>query len=428
LTTTANHSSAIRLFMTVALGLWASLLFSQAQFRVMNYNLLNFPNGEIEDREDTLQLIIDYVQPDLILVQELKSPFGLSLIASVSCDNLAGTYVASTYVNQQSNPGASNPLQQGIVYNTDVFGLKSEGVVITPYRDVNEFVLYLQDEALADGDTSFLYVYTTHLKSSTGSSNEALRLQMIDAWREHVDANVPADASIIIGGDFNLYSSDEPAYQELLSSDNLHQLFDPIDAPGEWSDTSFPQKDILTQCTRVSQIFNDGASSGLDDRFDFVLVSGGLMGMTSPLHVVENSYHSLGNNGTCYDQNIIDCAMDNEVPYEILRALYYMSDHLPVVVDFEFDLGVSVPQLGENPSPVLFPNPGTGLFSVKGFPENMARLTFQVFGTDGRLVNAGLVGKGEQIDLSSLSPGVYMLKLGTHARWTTTTLIISGDF
>ena len=46
----------------------------------MCYNLLNFPQGGILNRQDTLKKIIDFEQPDLLLIQELKTSTGLDAI------------------------------------------------------------------------------------------------------------------------------------------------------------------------------------------------------------------------------------------------------------------------------------------------------------------------------------------------------------
>ena len=163
--------------------LLAALLFSlaaSAQIKVMSYNILNYPTSDLLGRADTLQNIVDYVQPDLLLIQELKSAWGLEQIRDISFANQAANFESSVFVPQTN--GGSNGLQQAIVYNTDKLTLKSQYEVVTGYRDVNEFILYLNDANLPNGaDTTFIYVYVTHLKSSQGNENEQIRLQMVEA-------------------------------------------------------------------------------------------------------------------------------------------------------------------------------------------------------------------------------------------------------
>ena len=50
------------------------------------------------------------------------------------------------------------------------------------------------------------------------------------------------------------------------------------------------------------------------------------------------SYYAMGNTGTCYNQSITDCS-GGEWSDEILQGLYYMSDHLPVIMTLNLDVG-----------------------------------------------------------------------------------------
>lgn len=325
-------------------------LFGQQQITVMSYNVLNFPEGSMPSREDTLKKIINYVEPDLFLMQELKSETGLQLILNESFADLTGNYAASTFVVQQSNATNPNKLQQAIIYNTDVLGLADEGIIMTSVRDINRFRMFWNDPDLSNGaDTVFLYVFVTHLKSSQGTANQEQRLEMAQSFASY-QGYMPATAPTLFAGDLNLYNSTEPAYQELLDTTNKIPLLDPLDAPGNWHSSSFQPKNILTQSTRSSQIFGDGAGSGMDDRFDFVLLSENLFSAVNPVVYESGSYTALGNSGDCYNQSITDCSGAG-VPFDILRAMYYMSDHLPVVLELNLQAGnVDVSEMqGQDP-------------------------------------------------------------------------------
>lgn len=376
----------------------------------MSYNILNYPTSELIGRADTLQHIIDYVEPDILMVQELKSAWGLEQLLTVSFANQSGNFATSEYVPQQGNPGNSNSLQQAIVYDQDKFTLYSQDEVITTYRDVNEFVLYLNDSQLPNGaDTTFIYLYVTHLKSSSGNTNQQLRLEMVEAWREYIEANVDDDAMVIFAGDFNVYSSTEPAYQLLLGSDETIPLYDPIDAPGVWTDSGYPNKEYLTQSTRTQTIFNDGASGGLDDRFDFILVSDNLLDQSSTVHYLEDSYLALGNNGTCYNQNILDCDQGNDVPYSMLSSLYYMSDHLPIIMELEtsVDLALDVAHLPLQKNFGTYFNGRLGQITFK-FPK-LSPTEYQIFSAHGSLIQTGRIAQGQRfVDCKMEDAGLYL--------------------
>lgn len=350
-------------FIPLLLCLCGSLaVCSQQSIRLMSYNLLNFPSPNPVGRLDTLEKIVAYYQPDLLMIQELKSSSGLSDITDMMDDLGYGSFAQSQFVPQQSNPVQGFTHQQAIVYNLDVFRLKTQDEIITEVRDINEFVLYLNDPELENGaDTVFLYVYVAHLKSADTPEDAQSRLDMVNAWRSHVEDAVPPGSSVIFAGDFNLYGPEEEAYIALTANSSPLPLRDVFASYGDWSTTSFAHKEILTQSTRVAQLFGDGAGGGLDDRFDFILFSDPLLNDNSPLHLINGTMESLGNNGTCYNQNITACATGNEVPPGVLRAIYFMSDHIPQVCELTTSVGLQV-ENREPPAPldvrVSSPAPG----------------------------------------------------------------------
>jgi exonuclease III len=324
-----------KILLIVVLHAW---FLSNGQIKMMCYNVLNFPTGNLQGRVDTLEKIINYSRPRLMMIQELKNAQGLADITDMMNDIGYGDFAHSEFIPQQSPGSPGNLLQQAIVYDTEIFRMKNEGVVLTNYRDINEYVLYLNDPQLPAGaDTTFLYVYVTHLKSSTGADNEQTRLEMVSYLLEHF-STLPENSHVIFTGDFNLYSTSEPAYLAMTAEDNDIVLRDPLASLGDWSVANFAHREILTQSTRLSQINNDGAGGGVDDRFDFILLSESLMNPDSDLHYVEGSTVSLGNTGLCYNQNITDCDLGNPVPPDVLRAIYYMSDHIPVCAELNTDI------------------------------------------------------------------------------------------
>lgn len=387
---------------------------AQSEIKVMSYNVLNYPQGEIPNREDTLALILDYVQPDLFLIQELKSEAGYNTIYNSCFTDLNDPFAQVTYVPQNSNQGSSWPLQQSLIYNERIFGLAEEGIRTSPVRDMNRYKLFLKDEGLMQGDTTFLHVFVAHLKSSQGSNNEQLRLEMIEAFTAYFNT-LPPDALAIFGGDFNLYSSDEPAYQLLLSPNNLLQWQDPINAPGVWSNGSYPFKQILTQSTRSSSIFGDGAGGGMDDRFDFIMATDALMNQNSLIHYQVNSYDALGNNGSCYNQSITNCDENNPVPSYLLNALYHMSDHLPVVMNLETDLTLSTEKpLVHHDLKVIGSTIQYGKIDFNLLCEKSQATSIEL-----RDASARLVYESEQFssaprsrfELPEMNPGVYFLRV-----------------
>jgi exonuclease III len=396
------------LFFAFSILLMNQVAYSQSNFKVMSYNLLNFPEGQMPSRIDTLEIILDAYRPDLFMIQELKSAAGLAQIEDV-LDNLGyGNFATSTFVAQQSVPGTSNPLQQAIAYNQSKFGLADEGYIITGHRDINYFKLFLKDADLENGaDTSFVYAVVCHLKSSEGSENEQARLEMIQDYFEWHNANVDG-IPVIFGGDFNVYTSAEPCYQALLAVINSPRLYDPISSPGSWNNNgSFSA--IHTQSTRVNTIFNDGASGGMDDRFDQVLLSESFFNLSSPLRYVDDSYAAFGNSGNCFNDNITDCS-GGDWSEEVRSALYYMSDHLPVVLEMEADIDLNTTRQPVTAFNVQY----VGTENSFNVQSDGGQLSWTAYSITGAIIAQGseLVSAGNsriEIAVNPLDQAMYLL-------------------
>ncbi len=393
-----------------------------SQIKVMSYNLLNFPTGNFQGRVDTLEKIINYYRPDLFMIQELKTAQGLTDVTNMMNDLDYGVFASTTYLPQQSNQGSTFPLQQAMVYNTNMFGLVTESFIETEVRDINRFTLYLKtvDLALTE-DTVFLHVFVTHLKSSQGAENEALRFQMVQAFNTYLSNFMSPDDLIIFCGDFNLYSNQEPAYIAMTNENNSLYMVDPLASLGNWDSSTFPHKEILTQSTRTSSLMNDGAGGGVDDRFDFIMFSPALMSTNSPVYYLAESYKSLGNNGDCFNQNITACDEGNEVPFSILRSMYFMSDHLPQVCE----LGL---QVELNSASTIDLSPRARFKFCSAHPSSTGPLCIKILGNETingsiRVINS--LGQIQQTDsfikssaeetffISSeqFVPGVYLIEL-----------------
>lgn len=303
----------------------------------MVYNLLNFPNGSsicgstttIPARWDSLRKIIDYAQPDVFMVCELQNQAGADSILNQSLSGNSNYRAANFIVNQSTINDALNNM---LYYNNAKVGLAKQEVLLTDLRDVSKYTLFHRDPYLhLHRDTTFMDFYVTHLKASEGDSMR--RARACDTIRKYVDTSTIARNSII-AGDFNFYRSSESGYQTLLSGN--YPFYDPINAPGEWTN-NFNFDTVHTQSTRASSSpsMDCGALGGMDDRFDFILLSDNIMNSSDRVRYIPNTYQALGNDGWLFNDAINDPNNGTTVPTDILDALFYMSDHLPVIADLE---------------------------------------------------------------------------------------------
>ena len=311
------------------------LLFSisciaQNTIKTMFYNVLDFPELN-PNRIYLLQDILQDYEPDIFMVCELQNQEGADIILNTGLNSDGTLYSAAPYFDNQSGGG---DLQQALFYRNDMFVLENTEIVNTPVRDINKYTLLLNtvDQEI---NPIRIYAYVTHLKSSQGSANQQLRLSMVEAFVNDTE-QLPEDAYVLFAGDFNLYTSTEPAYIEILDDTNNIVMADPIDTPGAWNNNE-DFKSIHTQSTRISSSgFGGGAGGGLDDRFDFIMVSQNIM-TDNNLHYKNNTYKAYGNNGNCYNNNINDINCGGVFNQLVRDDLYNMSDHLPVVMELETD-------------------------------------------------------------------------------------------
>jgi endonuclease/exonuclease/phosphatase family metal-dependent hydrolase len=327
---------------TLLLLLFALLpwrLDAQESLRVVAYNLLNFPDPVPAGRADTFAPIAAYMQADLILVCELKTAAGADALLDRGL-NTDGNFSWRRAEFLPNISGSGGSLHNMAFFRQEKLALHSQHRVRTHLRDISHYVFFMRDPFLAGHrDTTWLEVYVAHLKAGNSEPDQASRSRMTDSLKQYMDGR-PAGRAVVLGGDLNTYTSLEPAYQTLTNPYNAIWLRDPINRPGNWS-SNFSMAEVHTQSTRTGLIFGDGSGGGLDDRFDFLLLSSPVLGGSGRFRYVPGSYTALGNNGQCYNQSILLCESSNPVPRRIRTALYYMSDHLPVSLDLE----VTYPEL-----------------------------------------------------------------------------------
>ena len=199
------------------------------------------------------------------------------------------------------------------------------------------------------GSDAEFYVYSNHYKASTGATNENRRNLEATTVRANADA-LGQGTSAIYTGDFNIQSSSEAMYQTLLSPGH-GQAFDPLNRPGNWHNSS-GFRSLHTQSPYDSS-FGDSSlvAGGVDDRFDFQLVTGELLD-NEGLSYLGGSYRAFGNNGSHSLNDSINDSSNNAQPSNVLNALARVSDHLPVVADYQIPARMGV-ALGSIPNRML---------------------------------------------------------------------------
>lgn len=298
------------------------IVSAQQQVKFMSYNLLNYPGTDTTGRNPYFRTIISSVNPDILVVQEITSQDGVNGFLANVMNSFGQNYSAGDFID---GPDSDN----GIFFKSSLFTFISNTPIQTTLRDISEFKLVNK----STGDT--LRIYSVHLKSSTGTTNVNQRSAEVDSLRQ-VTNRLPAGSNFIVCGDFNLYNSNEPAYIKLLqdNAEDDGNFNDPVvmPYPSNWNNVANAL--YHTQSPRVRS-FGGGSTGGIDDRFDLILFSNGILN-PGEITYVNGSMTVIGNDGNHYNDSVN--SMPNiAVSQDVANALHYASDHLPVSIILNFD-------------------------------------------------------------------------------------------
>jgi endonuclease/exonuclease/phosphatase family metal-dependent hydrolase len=292
--------------------------------RITSYNLLNYPNDN-STRDPFLRRVVNPMKPDIIVVQEMTSQAGVTAFLN----NVLNYYQSGLYTTIAFHDGPDT--DSHIYFKTGKATVLSAAYIPTALRDIAEYVVRFT----SSNDT--VRFYSLHLKASTGFETE--RLAEATILRNHLN-NLPAGTKFMVMGDYNIYTSTEPAFLKLINSetDNDGRCKDPINAVGTWNNnTAF--KAIHTQSPRV-RAFGGGSTGGMDDRFDIILTSYSALDNNT----IVSSYKAYGNDGNHLNDSI-NRLPNTAVPDSVANGLHYGSDHIPVTCNFKFEKSVTAFQL-----------------------------------------------------------------------------------
>ena len=236
---------------------------------------------------------------------------------------------------------------------------------------------------------------------------------------------------MLFAGDFNFYTSNEEGYQYLIDKRNPIIMIDPINRPATpfpddgvdyfnydnydstyfWNNSSFA--DIHSQSTRTSNsglIDDSGSTGGLDDRFDFIMMSENF-NTSSDLFYVNDSYQVIGNNGNCYNSFISNTNCSGTYTQTLRNALIEFSDHLPVVMEIEtLENTLSTNVI----SSIKFVNSNSTEDYLKIFlTDKLDKNNIKIYTINGKLIQvkieANTSDNSLMIDVRHLSKGIYYL-------------------
>jgi len=335
-----------QIILASALGIAASAAIAD-ELRVATWNVTNYSSGRVSEFQTALYDEFEgrSLRPDVLIGQEFLSAAGVANYLSIlnSAPGSPGDWAAARFVDGPDTDSAFFFRTSKVSLATE---LSPDGVTVvalggTAPNHPRNIMRY--DVVIAGGTTgeARLAIYSTHMKAGTTSSDQARRL--LEAQRVRDDAAaLPPDWNYLIGGDFNIQTSSQSAYIELIAATDggAGQFFDPIRTPGSWNNNG---------AYRIVHTQDPSGAGGMDDRHDQLLASASLvdgLGLdyigdpaipysTTTWDDPNHSYRSWGNDGTSFNLSltIAGNTMVGPVIAQALVGSAAGAGHLPVFLD-----------------------------------------------------------------------------------------------
>ena len=412
-----------KLLLGIFVLLGSLVVKAQDTITFMQYNLLNYgnftsyctsSNNNVARKTGYVAEIVHYVKPDILSVNEIT---GVRTYHDYLLNNGLNSDGVDYYAKAPSLSPDDAYLVNMLYYNKEKLGLAAHTIAQTYVRDVDVYKLYYKSSTLNQGDTTFIFCVVAHLKAGSdpeGSyTNQNKRKIMAENTMDYIATHDP-DENYLLMGDFNLYTDQEPAFQEFIHYKTASvRFYDPVNQIGDWHNNS----QYALYHTQSTHSYSSGCPSGggLDDRFDFILISNNVKQGNKKVKYVPGSFHVVGQDGKHFNKALLDDPQNTMVPSNVLNALYQNSDHLPVTLKVTVNQPTGIRQQHSDIEQLKFNNP---VKDILNFEVNTARpvtLQVKVFSLVGKQVlqKKIVLQKGRSrhgMNIGNLPKGLYILQ------------------
>jgi endonuclease/exonuclease/phosphatase family metal-dependent hydrolase len=391
---------------------------AQDTLRVMYYNLLNYPSAGDHSRDADLRAILRRYDPDVLWACELVNEAAADQVLDSVLNYNSQRYKQANFVN---GPNSDNLLY----YKQNKLSLTQQQTIQSWPRNINHYELQYTTTSGASERFGFIGM---HLKAGDDKAEEQERNQQAQTLRSYLDSATTGQR-LLVGGDLNLKRSSEPAFQTLVDSGS-YALADPISRLGDWNaNPNFA--DVHTQSTRTNFQGDGGATGGLDDRFDLILVTPDLLDPADGVRYVAGSYEAAGNDGQHLNERFIAPPLAGALPARLDTALWEASDHLPVVMDVAIKAPAGRAPTASRTGPQLWSYQPGGAAQLRLMGERWhgRRAQLRIIDLQGRVVHAQTLavqnGRFTQpVRTANFPAGMYVVQVRSGAQLQTRRVMI----
>ena len=356
--------------------------------------------NNVDEKNNNLKIILSEIKPDIFCVNELNA-------SNSSIDYLKDNVLNISDINYWKHADLTDNFTTSMIYyDSRKMNLESQA-----YIDADPRQIQIYNMVLVDDNTIKFTLFVTHLKAGSTDDDKTKRADATQKLMNYIDNK--GAGNYFFMGDFNFYSSDAEAYQNITNPSNSSIAFlDPIDREGNWhNNSSFA--DIHTQATHENDddCFSYG---GMDDRFDFIFISKNIKNKTAGIKYVTNSYTTIGQDGNHFNKSINE-GVNSSVSSEMADALFNMSDHLPLSLEIECDATITanISSINNHSQIICVPNPFNEKLNIQYEVKSPSHI--KIFNITGQLVYSNYFNSAKNINIewntTKLKKGLYFIQI-----------------
>lgn len=423
--------------LTAALVCCAVVYPATAQLRVATWNISTYDGAADRDGAISTALYGVYqaraLDPDILICQEFETAGAVTHMRNLlnTTIGIPNEWAAAPFALAGGDTGNGVFYRQSRVQFLGMVTVANGGGTPTQPRAIQRYDFR---PAGYSAISTTLSCYSTHMKAQESGTSDDDNRRLLEAQRIRDNAEtLPAGYNFLVAGDLNIQTSTEAAYVELVGSqtNNAGRFFDPILRPGSWNNNS---------TFRYVHTQDPVGAGGMDDRFDQILLSAGLIDGTgfdyvgnpsipysaSTWNDSNHSYRAWGNDGSSYNAPLnttTNAMVGPTIAQAIADATGGFSGHIPVLLDLRVPPAVTsqtvidfgqIPQNSSAQQSLSVSNSGdVALWSTAG----IATLTYSLSASAGFTAPAGtyneLPGGGGNNHTLTMNTTTLGVKTGT---------------